>query len=271
MLFLDAHVHLDYVQEAPEIALHASESKRHLLAATVSPFGYMKMKMRFPGNPWVLPGLGFHPWWVADNVLQPVDLALFEKLAPETAFVGEVGLDFMGMRRQSAVSQVDAFDRVIEACVGPLDCPPATSSHKRIISIHSAKAATAGLDVLERWDATRENACVFHWFSGSCEELQRAISLGCFFSVGERMLRSKKGREYVKLIPPERLLLETDVPGKIAPAPWDSVAYVGQSPAFDPRRVSVSLANWEESLRETARSVCEIKGCEQLDFGLVEA
>lgn len=270
MLFSDAHVHLDFVNEASELALRASELERHVFATTVSPYGFMKMRMRFPGNPWVVPGLGFHPWWVAGNVLQPADLELFERLAYETAFVGEVGLDFMGTRKQSAADQVDAFDRVIEACVGPLGVPWATDRHKRVISIHSAKAATEVLDVLERWDATRENACVFHWFSGSCEELQRAIALGCYFSVGERMVRSKKGREYVKLIPQDRLLFETDAPGRIDPAPWDSVVYGADSPFPEPRKLGFSCEEWERSLGATAAAVREIKGCDPLCFGLDE-
>lgn len=270
MLFSDAHIHLDFIAEASELALRAAEDERHIFATTVSPYGYMKMRMRFSGNPWIVPGLGFHPWWVSNDVLQPADLALFERLAPEAAFVGEVGLDFMGPRKHSASDQVDAFDRIIEACVGPLDVPCATSSHKRVISLHSAKAAGAVLDVLERWDATAENACVFHWFSGSCEELQRAISMGCYFSVGERMVRSKKGREYVKLIPADRLLLETDAPGKIEPAMWDSATYGAPSPVPDPRLVSLGCQDWGRSLESVAAAVREIKGCGPIAFGLGE-
>ena len=54
--------------------------------------------------------------------------------------------------------------------------------------------------------------CVMHWFSGSSDELGRALRLGCSFSVGERMLATRRGREYARQLPAARLLLETDLP-----------------------------------------------------------
>lgn len=246
--FLDSHIHLDFIEGAPEIALRAAELERTLLANSISPYGFMKLRMRFPGNPWIKPGLGFHPWWVAAGVLQPADLLLFERLAPEAPFIGEVGLDFMGSRKESAQNQLDAFDRIIESCVQPLACPPAAERYQRVISIHAVKSAGAALNVLERWDATSANACIFHWFTGSSDELQRAISMGCFFSVGERMLRSKKGRAYVNAMPPERVLLETDAPGSIDAAPWDSALFAGEAPVPDARITSLTCDDWESSL-----------------------
>ena len=254
--FFDAHIHLDFVSDASDLALFAGESERFVMANTVSPYGFMKMQMRFPGNPWVVPALGFHPWWVASNVLQPADLQLFEHLAPQAPFVGEVGLDFMGGRKQSAQDQLDAFDRIIEACAQPLVCPPAAEGFKRVISLHSARAAMQVLDVLERWDVTRDNACIFHWFSGSSDELQRAIGLGCFFSVGPRMLGTKKGAEYVKAIPADHLIFETDDPGKIDPAAWDSVCFTAEAPIPDPRVIAQTVDEWRGRLAG-ARAVYE--------------
>ena len=53
---------------------------------------------------------------------------------------------------------------------------------------------------------------MLHWFSGTSDELARARRLGCYFSVSEHMLASKRGREYARVVPEERLLLETDAP-----------------------------------------------------------
>ena len=55
-------------------------------------------------------------------------------------------------------------------------------------------------------------ACILHWFSGDGDELHRAVRAGCYFSVGPRMVATKRGREYAKQIPLDRLLLETDDP-----------------------------------------------------------
>lgn len=67
---------------------------------------------------------------------------------------------------------------------------------------------------------------VLHWFSGSKRELQRAIALGCWFSVGPAMLVSEKARALVRDMPRDRVLTETDGPfaqiaGESA-KPWDA-------------------------------------------------
>ncbi|MFQ9751750.1 MAG: TatD family hydrolase [Collinsella aerofaciens] len=55
---------------------------------------------------------------------------------------------------------------------------------------------------------------MFHWFSGTSDELVRARHAGSFFSINERMLATKRGREYARQIPLNRLLLETDAPAE---------------------------------------------------------
>lgn len=40
------------------------------------------------------------------------------------------------------------------------------------------------------------------------------VKLGCLFSVGPRMLASRRGREYARQIPLGQLLLETDMPAR---------------------------------------------------------
>ena len=54
--------------------------------------------------------------------------------------------------------------------------------------------------------------CIFHWFSGTSDELHRAVRAGCWFSINEMMLRTRRGREYARQLPADRLLLETDLP-----------------------------------------------------------
>ena len=74
------------------------------------------------------------------------------------------------------------------------------------------RSAGTCLDVLEATGAAARCRCVMHWFSGSSDELGRALRLGCSFSVGERMLATRRGREYARQLPAARLLLETDLP-----------------------------------------------------------
>ena len=133
--------------------------------------------------------------------------------------MGEVGLDFAPRREGTFETQLDAFERIVDACC---------AQGGKVISIHAVRSATAVLDVLERHGATRSNACILHWFSGSSQELARARELGCHFSVNPNMLATKRGRAYVRQIPPNRLLLETDLPEEGEVAAQAGPAWIAQ-------------------------------------------
>lgn len=93
----------------------------------------------------------------------------------------------------------------------------------RVISLHSRRAATPVLDALGRFPGA--GTAIFHWFSGTRRELERAVDAGAWFSVGPAMLASSKGRALTAAMPKDRVLTETDGPfaqveGKAA-YPWD--------------------------------------------------
>jgi TatD DNase family protein len=97
--------------------------------------------------------------------------------------------------------QVAVFEHILARCqhVGG-----------RVLSIHSRRAASAVLDRIERFPAT--GTPILHWFSGTGAELERAISLGCWFSVDPAMLASAKGRSLTTKMPHNRVLTESDGP-----------------------------------------------------------
>ena len=82
----------------------------------------------------------------------------------------------------------------------------------KIISIHSVRSDKDVLDILEKYDCTKRNKCILHWYSGTLKQLDRAIKLDCFFSINEYMLNSPNGRSIIQRIPVERLLVESDAP-----------------------------------------------------------
>jgi len=80
--------------------------------------------------------------------------------------------------------------------------------------------------VLERLESYPDAAVpVLHWYSGSFKELERAVALGCWFSVGPAMASSKNGQALISRMPPERIVTETDGPfaalGDRRLVPWD--------------------------------------------------
>lgn len=198
LLALDAHVHLDWAADPGRTARDAARIGLALLCCTVGPSGYGQARDILSGYPNVAVAAGLHPWYV-----EGADVGLAAEYAREARFVGEVGLDFGARHASTRDAQLSAFRTICAACA---------EKGGKVLSIHSVRAAGEALDVLSETGVLESCACIFHWFSGSSEELGRAIGAGCWFSVGERMLATRRGREYARQIPGERLLLETDLP-----------------------------------------------------------
>lgn len=226
VLLIDAHCHLDFAGNAAELAA-AYAACGGALSGTCDPRDFERVRSEIARfAPHVRVGLGLHPWWVADGTCGEGEIALFERLAPATPLISEVGLDFQPRRAKTRDAQISAFERVCLAAAHPFgdgkaagQCTASSSaeSPRRVMSIHTSAAAMCTLDVLERTGCLDTCLCIFHWFSGSQEELTRAIDAGCLFSVNERMLKTKRGRAYARAIPEGRLLIETDFPSKPTP------------------------------------------------------
>ena len=117
------------------------------------------------------------------------------------------------------------------------------------MSIHSRASATSVLDELKGIDGTP----VLHWFTGTKNQLNRAIDMGCWFSVGPAMLKTKKGVELVSIIPRDRILTETDGPfakhGGNVLMPWDSDIAVNILSSIWNQPVEQTHADLKENLR----------------------
>ncbi len=199
----DMHCHLDFAQDPAALADGLATRGVGGYSVTATPEGFERAQHLLTSSPRLRIGAGLHPWWLADGRCGPTEVAAAERLVETTAFVGEIGLDFARDRAASRDIQVDAFERIVRTCA---------KQGNKLISIHAVRAADAVLDLLERYRCTEACTCILHWFSGSSEDLNRAIRMNCYFSVGERMVASKRGRAYVRAIPEHRLLLETDLP-----------------------------------------------------------
>lgn len=203
----DMHCHLDFAAEGEAIAAQAASAGRCMLSATVDPRDFDRTRKRFAPCSNVHVAAGMHPWWIADGTCGPEEVDLLESLVADGAvrFVGEVGLDFAKRRAGTEDAQVAAFERVSRACA---------REGGKVMTIHALNSADVVLDVLEATGAQRSCDCILHWFSGSSSQLHRAIGLGCWFSLNARMMQTGRGREYAKVIPIGRLLLETDLPSQ---------------------------------------------------------
>ncbi|MDO4533217.1 MAG: TatD family hydrolase [Coriobacteriia bacterium] len=203
MELFDMHCHLDFLADAAGFARGAQLRGMGFFSATVTPAGFESARAVLADSPNVRVGVGLHPWWVHDGRCTFEDAERVAELVRETRFVGEVGLDFGKRCAHSKDAQLSAFTHIVKACA---------REGGKLLTIHAVRSADAVLDVLEKTRCLKNNQAIFHWYSDSNPALWRAIQAGCYFSVNPRMLQTKRGREYVKLIPRNRMLLETDLP-----------------------------------------------------------
>jgi TatD DNase family protein len=195
---IDLHCHLDLYPDPAAAVRRCRELGAYVLSVTTTPKAWRGTLALAHGNARIRTSLGLHPQIVHERM---AELPLFESLLPETRYVGEVGLDGSPEWRAHWREQARAFDQVLRWT---------GAAGGRVITIHSRRAANDVLDALAR----RPDAGIpiLHWFSGSKAELERAVAMGCWFSVGPAMLLSNRGRALAAAMPPDRVLTETDGP-----------------------------------------------------------
>lgn len=243
---IDFHCHIDLYPDPAKILEEVDSHKTYVLAVTTTPKAWRGTRKLVGDRKRVRVALGLHPEVVAQR---HAEVALLCGLLPEARYVGEIGLDGSPAHRDALGIQREVFDRILDACSG---------QGGRIMTIHSRSAATLVLDSLEL--RPRAGVPILHWFSGNTRELDRAIAMGCWFSIGPAMLRSRKGRELASLMPLDRLLTETDAPfardGSQPLMPWhayDCLPELGTLTGIDSlvlaRQIRENLRNLPKALQ----------------------
>ena len=194
MRLYDTHFHLDLQKNVKAAIEEINANKIYTIAMTNLPVLYEKEKQQYD-SPYIRTALGFHPELIGEY--KKYIPLMWEKLS-EARYIGEVGLDFTDKTYQA--DQVSFFSELVQRC---------RKDENKIISIHSRKAETEVLDVLD--DAFSFKA-ILHWYSGDESLLNRAVKMGCYFSVNGNMLKSRKIERMLEIVPKNRILLETDSP-----------------------------------------------------------
>lgn len=122
--------------------------------------------------------------------------------------VGEIGLDYHWPEPEREI-QKKWFKRQL-ALAGKVGLP---------VIIHSRDAAEDTLGILKEWDKDKTGG-VIHCFSYTKEIAREYLSMGYYFGIGGVLTfkNARKLAEAVKMIPMDKILLETDCP-YLAPEP----------------------------------------------------
>lgn len=196
----DFHCHLDLFPDPPAAMADCEKNRVVTLAVTTTPRAWAQNKRWTADKKYVLSALGLHPELVGDRH-QEIDL--LERLMPDSAFIGEIGLDGSRQHRNTLTAQRDVFTRALKA---------AERLGGRVVSIHSRRAAREVLECLAQSTTRSRVLPILHWFSDSRSLAKKAVEQGCYFSINHRMLGSESGIDLVRSMPSDRLLTETDAP-----------------------------------------------------------
>lgn len=215
---IDFHCHLDLYPNPVAILAECEARGIQILSVTTTPSAWRGTSALARNSQRVRTALGLHPQLAAERW---DELSLFESLVGETAYVGEIGLDGADEGMEQWAQQSRVFEQILALC---------EAAAGKIMSIHSRRAAAPVLHHLKKHPGA--GTPVLHWFSGSFSELDEAVELGCWFSLGPAMLRSERGRALLARMPRDRVLTESDGPfaqiGGIGAMPWDVATAVLQ-------------------------------------------
>lgn len=195
---MDFHCHLDLYKDPFLVASEIVRSETFVLSVTTTPSAYEKTSAISSNKQFIATAIGLHPQLVHQRASE---VSQINNWIRKTDFVGEVGLDGGSEYSRSWDTQIEIFKYVLNL---------SNNNGGRILSIHSRRAAGQVLDCLEQNSIS--NIPILHWFSGTVKEIKRANDIGCWFSVGPAMLLGKKGKELLRLMPKDKILLETDGP-----------------------------------------------------------
>lgn len=154
---------------------------------------------RFPEN--CFPMMGLHPGSVKENYKQELDKVI--KLLEENTYygIGETGIDLYWDKTYYR-EQLASFNLQIDLAI----------EYNLPLVIHARESFTEIFRLLENRDITGLQG-VFHCFTGSREEAERAIKLGFLLGIGGILTYKRSGLDQVvEQIGIEHLILETDAP-----------------------------------------------------------
>jgi len=153
--------------------------------------------------------IGWHPVDAIDCTEK--DLQWIEQLTehPKVVALGEMGLDYHWDKSPKDV-QADVFRQQIQLAK-KLNLP---------IIIHNRNATEDVIRILQEEDA-KDVGGIMHCYSDSVDYVQACLDMNFYISLGGPVTfkNAKDPKEVAKIVPKDRLLIETDAP-YLAPHPY---------------------------------------------------
>jgi TatD DNase family protein len=210
---IDTHTHLYLKQFKEDIDLVINRSKEIGVKKFIFPaidsshFDSMhSLKNKYPDNIYLMSGL--HPTDVKENYKNELEFVVNSLKTHDYVAIGEIGIDLY-WDKTYLKQQQDAFEFQIRLAIKN-DLP---------IIIHCREAFDEIFEILDKENCSKLRG-VFHCFTGTLEQANRAIDLGFVLGIGG-VVTFKNGRidKFLSQIDLKHIVVETDSP-YLAPVPF---------------------------------------------------
>ncbi|MGQ9687488.1 MAG: TatD family hydrolase [Desulfobaccales bacterium] len=195
---IDSHAHLNEIQDIEGALKRAQEAGLTGIIAVgmdlASNRATLDLHRRFPR--FIYPAVGYHPWSITPEGIE-ANLAFLKAHLPQSAALGEVGLDYQAKVKKKLQQQVLAA--VLEL---------AAAEDKPVI-IHTRFSQARAHRMVKEAGIVR---AVFHWYSGPLEVLEPILADGYFISATPALAYSPPHQEAIIAAPLSHILIETDSP-----------------------------------------------------------
>jgi TatD DNase family protein len=197
---VDFHCHLDLYPNHAAVVMECEREGVQTLTVTTTPKAWPRNRELAAKTHFVHAALGLHPQLVAQRANE---LQLWETYLSQTRYVGEVGLDAGPRFYRSLGLQKEIFTKILTLC---------NRAGGKILTVHSVRAVSIVLDMIEKYLPLDRGRIVLHWFTGSKADALRAIDIGCYFSINAEMFNKETHRNMIAALPLDHILTETDGP-----------------------------------------------------------
>ncbi len=202
MALVDTHCHLDFPPLSEDRDGVIARARARGVTRIVHPaydrasWNHIEHLAR---RPEVFPAFGWHPW-VVDEKVDREELTNWCRRCGAVA-IGEIGLDFK-VPDADRERQIEVFRMQLAVAV-ELDLP---------VLLHNRGAFEEMLDIIGEYNGIVKG--ILHAYSRGPELASRFLDLGLYLAFGGALTRSnaKRAHRSARMVPPERLLLETDAP-----------------------------------------------------------
>ena len=209
---IDSHCHLDHEPMFSDLNNVLTRCKENgvekILSICTTKDSFHKIIEIIKIDPIIYGTYGIHPHEANTDLVTKEEIIKNVSSNKKIIAIGESGLDFY-YNHSSKEKQISSFKSHIEAAIN-LNVP---------IIVHSRNAEIETFNILNEYKKSKPKI-LMHCFTGSTEFANKLLTLGSYFSASGIITFKKSSdlRETFRLIPDDKLLIETDSP-YLAPEP----------------------------------------------------